>query len=103
MRRLLLALVLIPGLAVAQQPLQLSFGPKGPVRYTVEEVASVRFLGEQVEGPTFAAGEELELVTEKDGWVRVKQGERYGWVPADKLAEQKPAADAADAAPPAEP
>lgn len=85
--------LLASSLAWAQQPLQFNIGPRGPVRYAVEEVASVRFLGEEVPGPTLSAGEQVELITEKDGWVRVKKGERYGWVPAGKLVEEPPAED----------
>jgi len=100
--RLLLALaLLLPGLAHAQQPIQLGtqpiqldLGPTGPVRYATQEIASVRFLGEDVKGPVFQAGERLELITEKDGWVRVRQGDRYGWVPADALSAEPPADDA---------
>lgn len=93
MRLLSFILLLLPGLAFAQQPIQFDLGPTGPVRYTTQEVTSVRFLGEEVQGPVFKSGERLEILTEKEGWVRVRLGERYGWVPSDLLAEEPPADD----------
>lgn len=99
MRLLSFVLLLLPGLALAQQPIQLDLGPTGPVRYATEEITSVRFLGEDVQGPVFEPGERLEIITEKDGWVRVRLGERYGWVRADQLATSPPSDDAEDEQP----
>lgn len=106
MRLLPFALVLLPALVHAQQPaqpirlgqqpIQLDLGPTGAARYPKKEIASIRFLGEDTKGPVFQAGERLELITEKDGWVRVRQGERYGWVPADALSDEPPAPDDAE-------
>lgn len=106
MRKLTLALLLLPALAQAQQPaqpirlgqqpIQLDLGPTGAARYPTKEIASVRFLGEDAAGPVFQPGERLELITEKDGWVRVRQGERYGWVPADALSTEPPAPEDAE-------
>jgi hypothetical protein len=51
----------------------------------IAEIASARFPDAQVTGPTFAAGESVRVLFVDGARVRVRKGDRYGWVPADQL------------------
>lgn len=54
------------------------------------EVASVRFFGETVAGPSFKSGEEVELIVVDGDMARIHEGTRYGWVAASTLAASPP-------------
>jgi hypothetical protein len=60
-------------------------------RYVVADVVSKRFPDEDTAGPTFETGEQVDVIVEEGGRVRVHQGERYGWVPAGQLTTTAPA------------
>jgi hypothetical protein len=103
---MLLSLVL--SLASAQTPIDLSqlmagqgmpgltVGPKAEVRWLVGETASTRFPGDAAPGPTFAAGEMVEVIVVEGATTRVRKGDRYGWVANAALTMEAPAAPAGD-------
>jgi hypothetical protein len=64
--------------------------PTANARYIIADVVSKRFPGEDVVGPTFTTGEQVDVIIEDGGSVRIRQGERYGWVPAGQLTSMSP-------------
>ncbi len=46
----------------------------------VEDVSSVRFVGESVPGPELRAGQRITVVAAEGDSVRVMAGDRLGWV-----------------------
>lgn len=85
-------LYLLVAHAFAQSPMPIQLGGADPSdRWMVAQTASVRFFGEAVPGPTFEAGEEVEVLVEDGGQVRVRAADRYGWVPKASLTDQAPA------------
>ena len=64
--------------------------PSANARYLMADVVSKRFPGEDLAGPTFKTGEQVDVIVEEGGSVRVRQGERYGWVPAAQLTATAP-------------
>lgn len=79
--------------AGAQMPLGVGGAmamPSSNTRYVVADVVSKRFPGEDVAGPTFTTGEQVDVIVEENGSVRVRQGERYGWVSAAQLTAMPP-------------
>lgn len=58
----------------------------------VESAPSKRFLTDPA--PThvaFASGEDVRVLFREAGMVRVRDGERYGWVPESALGKEPPA------------
>jgi hypothetical protein len=93
-------LSLLVSVSFAQEPIDLSallaaqgvqVGPKAEVRWLVSESGSTRFPGESEPGPTFAAGEMVEVVLVEGDRTRVRKGDRYGWVPNAALTIEAPA------------
>jgi hypothetical protein len=66
-------------------------GPKAEMRWLVAEAASTRFPGEAEPGPTFAAGEMVEVIVVDGDKTRVRKGDRYGWVATASLTIDAPA------------
>lgn len=103
----MLLLLSTVGLALAQPQMPLGLppgfdlsalqGPKAEARWLVSQVVSTRFPGEKTPGPTFEAGEMVEFILEDGGQVRVRQGDRYGWVAASALTTEAPPPPAAPA------
>lgn len=88
-------------LAVAQaQPLPLELPglpplaaapPRGDTRVVTADTPSLRFDGEELPGPTFTAGEQVQVVLVDGERARVYKDDRYGWVPVSALAPVAPA------------
>ena len=57
---------------------------------TTEDVQSVRFVGETIEGPFFTSGAKVTVLAKEGDWVRVRKGDDYGWVERSRLAENAP-------------
>ncbi|MEQ1565234.1 MAG: hypothetical protein ABMA64_06320 [Myxococcota bacterium] len=73
-------------------PLNVPLGAAGPsARFVAAEVVSERFPGETAPGPTFTAGEQVEVLIEENGKVRIRSGEKYGWVAVAALGAAPPA------------
>ncbi len=60
-------------------------------RWAVSDVDSKRFADDDTAGPTFKAGDELLLIVTDGSRVRVRRGDRYGWVPASAVTAEAPA------------
>jgi hypothetical protein len=95
--------LVLSGLAFAQEPIDLSSipglppglqmqlgGPKAEVRWLSAESGSTRFPGDPAPGPTFAAGEVVEVLVAEGDRTRVRKGDRYGWVPTSVLSMTAP-------------
>ena len=54
------------------------------------ELPSKRFFGEPIVGPAFKSGEEVELILVDGDQARIREGSRYGWVPASALSTTPP-------------
>ncbi|MCA9493709.1 MAG: hypothetical protein KC621_27440 [Myxococcales bacterium] len=103
----MLLLLSTAGLALAQPQMPLGLppgfdlsalqGPKAEARWLTAQVVATRFPGEKTPGPTFESGEMVELILEDGGQARVRQGDRYGWVPASALTTEAPAPPAVPA------
>jgi hypothetical protein len=88
---LLLLWTLLPEAAAQSPGLTASLASASSnARWVVGEVASKRFPGEEIAGPTFQAGEEVELILQEGDSARIRQGGRYGWVPASALTAVQP-------------
>jgi hypothetical protein len=90
-------LVALLSFALAQAPPQPllpmpGFGarPSAEARWLVADTASQRFPGEEIAGPTFTAGTEVEVIVTDGDRVRVRKDEQYGWVPASALTDAAP-------------
>jgi len=104
---LLLSGLALSPIAMAQAPLDLSSLGLGNIatsvgasaaKYTVSETASTRFPDSDAAGPTFTAGERVEILFEEGDRVRVRAGNKYGWFAASLLSDIAPTG-AAGAAP----
>jgi hypothetical protein len=60
--------------------------------WLIENVESVRFPDGEGKGPAFLEGDEVTVVFKEGHLVRVMKGNTLGWVPADKLSAEDPAA-----------
>lgn len=81
------SLLLFPGLARAEDA------------WLVRAVEAVRWPDAPQVSVTLAEGDQVAVVYRMDGLVRVRKEDRYGWVPADALAAEAPAAAAPPEAP----
>lgn len=54
------------------------------------EITSKRFFGEEIAGPVFKSGEEVEIILTDGDRARIRQGPRYGWVSVADLATSQP-------------
>lgn len=104
----LVAAVLLSGPAVAQQPqeidlaqLQQQLGlPAGSMSMSDGErvwvaqsggVVSKRFAtDDKAQHVTFDKDQPLRVLYREDGWVRVRDGNRYGWVPEEAVTDTSP-------------
>lgn len=78
--------------AFAQAPVPFTFGSTPPsARWVVAETPSKRFPGEAIPGPTFTANEQVDVILVDGGAARVRDGDKYGWVPVASLTDQAPA------------
>lgn len=82
-------LILVASLSHAQVP-GLSFGPTGEPRWVVADVEAKRFAEGDEAGPALKAGDEVELVFTEGDRVRIKKGDRYGWIAASAVTEEAP-------------
>ncbi len=62
------------------------------VVYATAEVASVRFPDADTAGPTFAKDARLEVLVEDGDRLRVREGDKYGWIDATLVTTEAPAA-----------
>lgn len=104
-------LSLLVSVATAQEPMPLDLsallagsgvqvgGPKAEMRWLTAESASTRFPGEPEPGPTFAAGEMVEVVVVVGDRTRIHKGDRYGWVATASLTVDPPASAASSGNP----
>jgi SH3-like domain-containing protein len=60
--------------------------------FMVENVQAKRFINEDIEGPFLSSGTRVNVVIKEGDWVRVRNGESFGWVRATNLSETEPAA-----------
>lgn len=75
----------------AQTP-AMTIGQPAEAVYAVELIASKRFVdGKRGSGVTFEKGKALRVIVRENGWVRVRDGESYGWLPESKLSSEPPA------------
>ena len=86
MRRLLVAIALLLPLSALAEDVWLA-----------EEAPSTRFSDAELAGPLFESGEKVELLFEDGEIVRVRKGDRYGWVPATAITRERPADAESDA------
>ncbi len=74
------------------ETLSISQTPRAEARWLTAKTTSKRFPGEAVDGPAFEQGERVEVIVADGSLVRVRQGDRYGWVPESVLTIEAPAA-----------
>ncbi len=83
-------LALIASLSYAQTP-GLSLGAiTGEARWVVAGIEADRFPNAPSERFALAVGEEVELIFTEGARVRIKQGDRYGWLPATAVTAEAP-------------
>ncbi|MBX2796170.1 MAG: hypothetical protein KTR31_00835 [Myxococcales bacterium] len=76
--------------ALAQTPITIE--PKGQTMWASEEVATQRFPDDtEVAGPTLRVDAQVQVVLTDGDRVRVKSGDKYGWVALAKLTTEPPA------------
>lgn len=68
----------------------LSAPSSADTRWVVADTPSQRFPGEEVPGPVFTAGTEVQVIVTEGDRVRVFHDDKYGWVPATALASVPP-------------
>lgn len=82
-------LMALASVATAQSPTPsaaLSAPPAADTqRWLVADTPSVRFVGEAIPGPTFTAGEQVAVLVEAEGKVRVFARDKFGWVAPSAL------------------
>lgn len=61
--------------------------------FAARTVQSTRFPDADVAGPEIVAGTPLVVLFRLDDRVRVQAGSRFGWIPADAVADEPPAAE----------
>src|SRR4051794_18391439 len=61
------------------------------VVWATADTPSQRFSDDKIAGPTFTKGEQLELLVRDGDRARVRDGDKFGWVPAASITSTKPA------------
>ncbi|MEZ4323202.1 MAG: SH3 domain-containing protein [Myxococcota bacterium] len=79
--------------ALAQAPVVVTPGSTVEVVYVAGEegVASKRFVTDAAASHVkFEPGRPLRVLFRENGWVRVREGEQYGWLPAKSVTADSP-------------
>ena len=75
----------------AQTP-AMTIGAPAEAVYATELIASKRFVdGKRGSGVTFDTGKPLRVIVRENGWVRVRDGDSFGWLPESKVTSEVPA------------
>ncbi len=95
MRLALFVLLALAGTANAQAPITLNLGGDSalPTKYVLENVDSMRFVDKDVTGKSFSKGDEVQVLFEADGLIRIKKGPKMGWVKPAALSDDAPTID----------
>lgn len=64
---------------------------RGDTVWVVEEIRSERFADAAVTGPVFRPGEPVTVLFVEAARLRVRKGDRYGWVPSTAVTSEDPA------------
>ncbi|MEZ4240427.1 MAG: hypothetical protein R3F59_30590 [Myxococcota bacterium] len=90
---MLLWTVALTTLAGAQEPAAPAEpAPAGPeTLYVTQDTPSVRFLGQDVAGSEFSAGDAVTVLVRDQGKVRVFTDDKFGWVDPGVLSATAPA------------
>ncbi len=59
-------------------------------RWMIEDAESMRFVEADTKGPDFRDGEKVTLLYTEGDLLRVRRGDRYGWIPATAVTADEP-------------
>lgn len=84
-------------ISLSPSPLTLDAGPPVEVMYVAaDKVVSKRFFDDAAPGHVdFVKGDDVRVLYRANGWIRVRDGEKYGWLPETALTAERPEMPAA--------
>ena len=93
MNTALFAILSLASSAHAQQPITLNLGAETELKtmFIVEDTPSKRFVDAEQPGKAFIAGDQVQVLAEEQGLVRIMKGNTFGWVASSVLSDEAPA------------